>query len=41
MSGQETVMLMNENFSPCTVGNKNYTALYVGQHREVEVIHKA
>jgi len=41
MSGQEAVMLMNEDFDPYTVLNKNYTAFYVGQHREVEVIHKA
>jgi len=37
----EVVLLRNENFAQCTLRNNNYTALSVGQHREVEVKREA
>jgi len=41
LNGQKVVLLRNENFGPCTVRHNNYTALSVGQHREVELKLKA
>jgi hypothetical protein len=34
-TGQQAVLLMNENFSPWTVRNKNRVIHQIGQHREV------
>jgi hypothetical protein len=38
---QEVVMLMSEYFDPRIVWHKKYTAVYVGQYREVELTYKA
>ena len=39
--GQAVLLLMNEDFGPHTVLHLSYTAVWVGQCREVELTYKA
>jgi hypothetical protein len=40
LGGKQVVLLMGEDFGPCTARCKNYTTLQIGQHKEVELTHK-
>jgi len=41
LRGQQSVLLMNDDFEPCAIWHKTYKTHADGQQRETELVHKA